>query len=263
VVIPAGGTLQGTYRTLAGTPHRALAPIGISARPVLQVVVDALRSSDCTRRIIVVGDQALCKAVTGVDTWLDENEASGTAAHETGSGSNLSGGPANILRGLRELEPGRPAIVCTSDLPFLSGAGISDFLSRTNANSDIAVGLVEAQAYLDHYSDAPPSEFVNLRETGPVTMGCVFRVVPEVLLRESASLRQSFTARKSQWKLARLLGLRLIWDFARRDLSLNSVRKRVEMVLSCRVDVVSSVKPELAFDIDTPNDYSYASEHAR
>jgi len=187
-VIPAGGALDGEYRVRAGTTLRAMSPIGESGRPVLQFVVDALRNSGQVGRIIVVGDESLTSHVGNVDVCLPE------------AGS----GPANILRGLAELPPERMAVVCTSDLPFLTGRAVADFLERVDTNASIAVGLVPASRYMDQYPNSPPSQFVTLRETGPVTMGCLFMVVPDVLIRNAALLDRAFLARKSQWPKAHM-----------------------------------------------------------
>ena len=136
-VIPAGGALDGDYLFRAGTAYRALAPIGSDGKPVLQIVVDALRAGGRVGTIIAVGDRSLSTRVDGVDQWLPE------------AGS----GPANILRGLRELPPAASAVVCTSDLPFLTGQAVSDFLDRVDANASIAVGLVSASRYMECYPE--------------------------------------------------------------------------------------------------------------
>jgi hypothetical protein len=143
-------------------------------------------------------------------------------------------------------------------LPFLTGTAVADFLGRVDTSASIGVGLVSASRYMDQYPDSPPSQFVTLSETGLVTMGCLFTVVPQVLSRNAAVLDRAFLARKSQWRMAALLGPRLIWQFAMRRLSLGDIRRRIEQLLQCRVDVLLDVLPELAFDIDTAGDYMYA-----
>ena len=89
VVIPAGGEIDGEYASVAGTAIRALAPVGIDRRPVLQVVVDALRNSGKVGSIVVVGPEALAASVENVDQWLPE----------PAGGGPITGGPANILAG--------------------------------------------------------------------------------------------------------------------------------------------------------------------
>ncbi len=250
-VIPAGGTIDGEYRERAGTHLRALAPIGKDKRPVLQIVVDALRNGGRVGNIIVVGDPSLNSVVNGVDCWMPEAGPDETA--------ELGAGPANVLRGLSELPPDRPALVCTSDLPFLTSEAVAAFLGSIDRSVGMSAGLVPARMYEERYPGAPPSQYVQLRETGPIAMGCLFHVVPSALLANAGSLNRAFAARKSQFGSAKLLGLRLVCQYAMGRLSLVSVQRRIEDILRCRVGVATDAMPELAFDIDTVEDYSYAS----
>jgi CTP:molybdopterin cytidylyltransferase MocA len=251
VVIPAGGEIDGDYASLAGTEIRALAPIGADRPPVLQIVVDALRGSGKTGTIIVVGPDTLKSRIDGVDLWLPEGPLAGHP--------EISAGPANVLRGLRELPRDRAALVCTSDLPFLTAEAVADFVDRADTASSISAGLVSDRAYLERFPQSPESEFVSLSETGPITMGCLFCLRPDVLLDRMDLVMGAFTARKSQWGLVRLLGPKLVWQYAVRRLSLEAVRGRIERLLSCGIGIVHDAMPETAFDIDTPEDYAYAN----
>jgi GTP:adenosylcobinamide-phosphate guanylyltransferase len=250
-VVPAGGTLEGDFRNRAGCSLRALAPIGRERRPVLQLVVDALRGSRRVGNIVVVGDPSVSPHVTGVDEWIAEEPRSGR--------DGVGQGPANVLRGLSELPRHRAAIVCTSDLPFLTSSAVDGFLDRLSPEVGISAGLVAADDYQRRYADSPPSQFVKLLETGPVAMSCVFCVVPDVLLSNKHALDRAFSARKSQLKTASLLGMRLTYQYVTGRLSLAAIVRRVESILQCRIGVVQDVEPELAFDVDTVEDYCYAA----
>lgn len=250
VVIPAGGEIDGDYAERAGARVRALAPTGPNREPVLQVVVNALRSSGNAGTIIVVGPNELRGNIDGVDLWLPEG------LPDT---PQIQAGPGNVIRGLRELSPERQALVCTSDLPFLTAEAVADFAGKVDVNAGIAAGLVPAQAYLDRFPSSPPSEFVALRETGPVTMAGLFSIRPAALLSHQDRAMEAFTARKSQWRLIKLLGPKLVWQFASRRLSLTSICERLEGLLECRIDVLRDAMPETAFDIDTPEDFDYAA----
>ncbi|MGO8671316.1 MAG: NTP transferase domain-containing protein [Capsulimonadaceae bacterium] len=249
VVIPAGGAVGPDYEREAGTSVRALVPIGPDRQPALQYVVDALRTSGRAGKIIVIGHESLVSQIRGVDQFLQE-------------AGDIAGGATNVLSAFANVSVDRPVLVCASDLPFLNAEAIADFLDRANDDSEITAALVLAGRYLAAYPDAPESEFVSLVETGPVAMGGVFRVVPGALLANQTRLRAAFLARKSQWRMAILLGPCLTWQFARKRVSLAAVQARVGRILGCRVDVVVDCFPELANDIDTIEDYQYASTRA-
>lgn len=242
-VIPAGGTISAEYARALGTPVRALAPLGPERRPVMQIVVDALRASDAVRRIVGIAADSVSERITGVDAWLPAGDS----------------GPDNIRRGLLALNrPDVPALVCTSDLPLLTPDAVHDFVARCEPGADVHIGLVSASVYETAFPGAPPSQWVALRDAGPVTVGCLFGVRPELLERHASLLDQVFSARKSQAGMVKLLGPRLLWQWATKSLTLAALQARGADVLSCRVQVLRDVDPVLAFDIDDAGDYGFA-----
>ena len=247
VVIPAGGLIDGEFAEDAGTTVRALAPVGNSRRPVLRVVVDALRQCDRVDKIVCVGPDAIQDKVKGVDRWLPEPIPSG-----------IPQGPANILKGLQRVNPDRLALVCTSDLPFLTAEAVSDFINRLDLDADVVGGIVSAKAYEARFVNAPASEYVGLADVGPTTIGCLFAVRPSIIMGKMDLVANAFNARKSLWCMVRLLGPRLLWEFATKRMSLTSITARLERLLGCSVKVLRDVHPEAAFDIDTIEDYRYS-----
>jgi hypothetical protein len=242
VVIPAGGSIDEGYARAIGSPFRALAPLGPDRVPVLQHVVDTLRASGAAGRIIVVAPSPVADVIEGVDEWLLAGDS----------------GPANIRAGLARATPGRAALVCASDLPLMTPKGVADFCVRCRPNAQIAVGMVAAEDYNRAFPDAPPSEFVRLADAGEVTLGGLFLIHPDLLARHDALLRRLFAGRKDQWRMAGVLGPRLLWQWATKTLRLETVTRRAETISGTPVDVVSETDPTLAYDIDTEDDYTYA-----
>jgi len=241
-VIPAGGQLEGAFLEMAGTPWRALAPIG--GIPCLQLAVNAVREAGI-ERIIAVADNDVRERISGVDVW---RQASAT-------------GPANILIGLREVRGTDPVLLCPCDLPLLNGNHIRNFLDRCPADADIIAGVAGRKLYESVFADAPPSQFINLADLGPITNSSAFVVRPSTLLSSESLLGKAFESRKSQIRMALLLGPALVWKFAARTLTVADVQKRVEYVLRCQIGVVTDIAPELTYDIDSVNDYSYARSY--
>jgi GTP:adenosylcobinamide-phosphate guanylyltransferase len=243
VVIPAGGRIPEAYAHAAGTPYRALAPLGTERRPVLQIVVDALRSSGSVRRIVCVAAPQVAATISGVDHWLPAGER----------------GTENILRGLASLDdPAVPALVCTSDLPLLTPPDVQKFVSQCDTYVDVTLGLVTASSYETAFREAPSSQWVTLRDVGPVTMVGLFGIRPAILLRQEALLASVFESRKSQLRMIRMLGPRLIWQWATKTLTLQTLVTRGEKILGGRAQILRDAPPRLSFDIDTQDDYAYA-----
>jgi len=242
VVIPAGGSIDGGYARAIGSPFRALAPLGPGRVPVLQHVVDTLRASGAVGRVIAVAPPPVAEVVQGVDEWLPAGDS----------------GPANIRAGLARATPGRAALVCASDLPLMTPEAVADFCDRCRSQAQVAVGMVAAGDYNRAFPDAPASEFVRLSDVGEVTLGGLFLVHPDLLDRQDALFARLFAGRKDQWRMAGVLGPRLLWQWATKTLRLETVTRRAGTLLGTPVDVISDTDPTLACDIDTEDDYTYA-----
>ncbi len=245
VVIPAGGTIDAGFARRIGSPYRALAPLGPAGTPVLQHVAETLRGSGKVGRIVCAAPPAVQGIVSGVDHWLPAGDS----------------GPQNILAGLRSLPPEATALVCTSDLPLMTPEAVRQFVSALTPEPAVAVGLVRAAAYTAAYPDAPPSAFVALRDAGPVTLAGLFAVRPEALFRQQSLLDALFGARKSQLLMAGILGPRLLLAWATRRLTQAALTARAEVLLDAPVQVVDHTNPALAYDMDTADDYTYATQH--
>lgn len=245
VVIPAGGTIDAEFAARIGSPYRALAPLGPEKTPVLQHVINSLRQSGAVGQIVCAAPEAVQSAVDGVDLWLPDGGS----------------GPQNILAGLRTLPPDALALVCTSDLPLMTANAVMRFVSALTPEAAVSVGLVRADAYTAAYPDAPPSTFVELRDTGPVTLAGLFAVRPAALFQRQALLDSLFGARKSQARMAGILGPRLLLAWLMRRLTQAALIARAETLLGARVQVVDHTDPTLAYDMDTLDDYEYATQH--
>ncbi len=242
IVIPAGGEISAEYAERIGSPYRALAPLGPNKTPLLQVIVDTLRTAEPGANIICVAPKEVSEAVGGVDVWLPAGAS----------------GPENMRLGLSHAQPNQPALLCTSDLPLMTAEGVRAFIAACPADAQITAGLVRAEAYAQAFPGAPPSEFTKLAEVGPVTLAGLFQIQPDLLARRSALFDRLFSARKSQWQMAGIAGPKLVWQLATKTLRLSSVTQRAEQLVGGSVQVILDTDPTLAYDADTLDDYTYA-----
>ena len=242
IVIPAGGVISAEFAKRIGSPYRALAPLGPNKTPVLQHIVETLRAAEPDARVICVAPETVAQAVNGVDVWLPSGPS----------------GPENIRLGLSHADPGQPALLCTSDLPLITAGSVRAFIAACRPDAHLAAGLVRAGDYEREFRDAPPSQFVSLAETGPVTLAGLFQIQPDLLTRQSALFEKLFHARKAPWQLAGLFGPQLLWQFAAKTLRLQTLTQRAEQLIGGPVQIIPETDPVLAYDIDTPDDYTYA-----
>ena len=247
IVIPAGGEIDAKFAERIGSPYRALAPLGPNRTPLLQHVVNTLRDAVPDARVICVAPEAVAHAVAGVDVWLPAGES----------------GPENMRLGLSQARQDRPALLCASDLPLMTVRGIQKFVAACQSEAQVTVGLVRAGDYHRAFPGAPPSEFTALPETGPITLGGLFQLQPDLLTRQSKLFDKLFNVRKSPWQIAGIAGPRLLWQLATRTLTLAAVVHRAEYLLGGSVQVVPDTDPTLAYDTDTFDDYTDAETRFR
>jgi len=242
IVVPAGGEIDKKFAESIGSPYRALAPLGPNRAPLLQIVVNVLRDAVPDARILCVAPDAIARAITGVDLWLPAGRS----------------GPENMRLGLSHARQETPALLCASDLPLMTAEGVRKFVQACRDDAQVAAGLVHAGDYEAAFPDAPPSEFTALPETGPITLGGLFQLQPDLLTRRKDLFDKLFNARKSPWHVAGIAGPRLLWQLATKTLTLSTVTSRAEFLLGGPVQVIDHADPSLAYDTDTLDDYTYA-----
>lgn len=247
IVIPAGGIIAAEFAARIGSPYRALAPLGPDRTPVLQQIVDTLRAAVPSSRLLCVAPDAVADRVQGVDLWLPSTHS----------------GPDNMRLGLSHARPGQPALLCLSDLPLLTVKSVREFVTACRDDVQVTAGLVGAEQFSKAFPNAPPSEFVRLMETGPVTMAGLFQVQPDLLVRRRAMIDKLFQARKAQWRMAGVAGPHLLWQLATQTLRLSTITQRAEAILGGPVQILFEADPVLAYDIDTLDDYTYAETRFR
>ena len=246
-IIPAGGRIEGDFAREAGAEVKAL--IAFNGRTILERTTSALRESGSVRRIIVIGPPEVEAAARHADQVLAEGES----------------GPENIFRGLEWLrlnsaekhKLGRVLIV-TSDLPFITPETVADFVRSCSPQAQVCVPIL-TRAQFEAKFPGLRGEYVRLRD-GEWTVGCAFVVDGGLLLSRREAIEAVFEARKSQWAMARLLGAPFIALWLGRRLETRHIQKRCEAVLRCHGQMLLSGAPELAFDIDGPEEFRYAAE---
>lgn len=234
-LILAGGAKSGQNRALTE----------LAGRPMLDYVVEAVRGAigpQC--RLLVAGDVPLpagCVAVAGGASMVD-----------------------TLLAGTGALAPSETQLlVVTADIPFLTVCSVVDFLEQSqSAGADFCWPIVRA--------DVCAARFPGMKRTvlrlaeGTFTGGNLALLDPAFLRDRERTLQAAYARRKSVVGLARLLGppllLRLAASrFAPRLLSVVHAEQAVERVLGgARVRAIESPFPEIAADVDRPEDVALA-----
>lgn len=247
VILPAGGKIEGAFAEATGVTYKALLPLRESL--FLTHIVETFRTTPGVRRIVVIGGEEV-----GTEANRVEVEGVLPEGHS---------GPENIFRGLDWLQsqpnPATRVVVATTDLPFLTSTGLTSFLKACPSEAEIAVPIIRAKDFEARYPNTA-STYVPIRQES-ITVGCVFQLSPEALLRARPHIEQLFEARKSQLALARVVGFGTLFRLLTRRLEVKHIEARCERLLKCRGHGVMGAAPELAYDVDTLEDYKIAQKH--
>jgi CTP:molybdopterin cytidylyltransferase MocA len=245
VIIPAAGTSGESLERATGIKYKALIPLG--DRTLLNTAISTALELPGIRRIVVIGPpevQAHAKKVDGVEAL-----------------PSIGSAPENILQGLKLISKGESekAVILTSDLPFNTSSIVEAFLAEVEPDAEFALPLV-TQADFDRTFPGTRSTFVRLKES-PVTLGGVFVVDEAAFTRSQQHLEQVFQARKSKFKMAKLLGAPFIIKLLTNRLSLEEISVKIESTLDCRGQAVLGADARLGFDIDGLREWQYATEY--
>jgi len=234
-VVTAGGRIEGSFAAAAGTTVKALAPFGRGV--LLDVILDALAAAG-VGEVAVVGDPAVARR-------LPEGVRLIPAAPD---------GTVNVARAL-DAWPDGDLLYATSDLPFVTGDDLRNFLAA-GTGYDLTMPLAEAADYAATYPGAP--DHITSLGDARVANGSVFFIGRNARVPVRAIAGEFFAARKSALRMARLLGAPLLVRFLLRRLRIADVERRAAAVLHVRAAALRNGAPGLCFDIDTLDDYRYA-----
>ncbi|MCL6473979.1 MAG: NTP transferase domain-containing protein [Firmicutes bacterium] len=209
-------------------------------RALLEIVLDAVRATGLAERTVIVGSAEL-------QHWLNP-------PHET-LVPELSEAHENLIAGLEAVKEYPRALYLTSDLPFVTADAIKRFVDACPPDAQLCYAIARREAFDARFPDSP-STYARLRD-GEFVAGCAMMVEPAALLARAEWIRQVAQRRKSLWRLALLAGWHVLWKYATRQLRVADVERRAEQLLGMRCRAVEC-DPELAYDIDTPQEYEYA-----
>ena len=238
-VLLAGGQLQSLPAGEAPLAGKGLLPIG--ALPMAARALRALVESPRIGRIILVSpvpSEDLGPEWEGVDEVAP-------------AGKDLL---SSVRAGLaRARDPEAPVLTVAGDLPFLSGASVTDFVTRCSNRPEASVWY----GYMRR--EVSEKRFPGVRHTwarlaeGTFCGTGLVGLRPQVAERMQAALRDMTQARKNPLRLAAALGLSTILAFVLRRLTVPQAEAAARRLLGVDCAGVESPYAETAFNVDSPD----------
>ena len=172
---------------------------------------------------------------------------------------------ANVAAGAAAFPAAEYLLFATSDLPFLTGAVTRDFVrdglqKARAANADILYPIVPVAECYARYPNVKRTS-LRLRD-GIFTGGNLMLIRPSFLLERREWIEESYAARKSVLKIARLLGpgailrLAVSQKMAPNLLTLDWLENRISRLIGATGRALLCHAPELATDLDRASDFA-------
>lgn len=240
-VLLAGGRLNAAFAREAGADVKALIRVG--GITLLERAACAVREAGVDT-IVVVGPEAIrCSLAGGAFV------AEGT------------GGIDNLFRGLEWLQHNAPSgriLIGATDLPFITADAVQWLLRSAQPGAALTVPILRREEFLARFPEAPAT-YVRLSD-GQWTSASLFVADPGILSSMRPRLEQVFAHRKSPLRTARMLGPICAAKFLTRRLCVEDIERRVCHLLGINGTALRGCPPELAYDVDLPEELAYARQ---
>lgn len=239
IVIAGGlpGPDDPIYEYTQGKPKALL---DMNGRTMLERVIDALQDSKHIEEIVVVG--------LGDDMDMSFKRP---VHHLPDNGSLVRNGLAGLKWILERKPDTKHVFGATGDIPLMSGEMI-DHLIETNQPFAYGVyyNFVTEETMEKRF---PGSKRTYVKLKGLNIAGGDIGIISAALLEEEALLETLANARKHAWKIARIVGLRMLLKLLFRQVSISDIEETGERLAGQPVKIVMNPYAEVAMDADKPN----------
>jgi len=242
-VVVAGGFASPELAEVAGERRKGLIRLG--GRETVSYVLEALQGTEEVTNVALVGPPEMKPLANGV-----------IFVHEGGTVSQ------NLLLGIGALGlagAADPVLVLPSDLPLLRSEDIRGFLGRLPRGIGAAASFVRRDL-VERDQPGAPYTYIKMRE-GQFATGGITVVTPPVAARLAELIQQLHDSRKSQVRVALMLGLGLLIRFRLGRLRIDEGVHAVRRLVGENVWADLEASPSTSLDLDGPEDYLYLRDN--
>ncbi len=239
-IVLAGGTLTPDDPLYPYTQGRPKALLELAGRPMLLWVLEALAGARHINHLCVVGLENGPASVAGkVVVYLPDQ----------------GGIVANVRAGLAwQAAQGRGshALVCSADIPLLTGDMVDGFIDRAAPHT----GLLYYPFITQEATEArfPGSQRTYTRLGNLTLTGGNIALIQRDLADAQPALWESITAaRKYPWRIARLVGWGTLLKLLLRRLTLTEIEALATRILGRPAYTLLLPYPEVGMDADKPH----------
>ncbi|KRQ87778.1 Bifunctional protein GlmU [Caloramator mitchellensis] len=218
----------------------------IKGKFMVEYLIDALKASGTIKNIYVAGDEVLREMIKNLyDGYI------------LSDGEMLE----NIKKSIKEIaDYETPVLICTADIPLVSGEAIKDFVAECeNKSIDLGYPIIDKILNDEKYPDVKRT-YVKLKE-GTFTGGNLIYLNPNVIERATEKAAELIAYRKNPLKMGKVLGISFLIRLALGMLSLESVEKKICDMFDVKGKAILTKYPEIGNDVDKIEDIEFVNRY--
>ena len=255
VAVLAGGV--STVSLFEGYTPGYKSIIPVKGRPMIQFVLDAIGEVSQVERICIVGPEKIRGAIDN------------SSRYEYTPGGNSVG--ESIFNGVRYFSDSPLVLLLPGDLPLINPLSVIDFLKKcggieTSYDAAILWSMVPEESFTGPFVKITKG-YNRFRDVA-VCHGNLLLMTPSILKNQKivSRINAVYDVRKSSLKAAVAVGLFVGAIYAvgvhfLRAMTLKQTAGILSRHLAVEMIPVLLEHPEIAVDIDTPDDYLFVQEH--
>jgi len=236
-LILAGMKKKGPLEIAENVDNKAL--IMLDSRPMIEYIVDAVNDSENIDRILVVGPKNELNPYIGKK--VEEILNPGNSILE------------NMEIGINFFNSADNLLLLTSDIPLITPEAINEFLEIcTKRKAHIGYPIITKENIVKKYPETERT-YIKMKE-GIFCGGNIVFFKPDVFFQRKELIKELFDNRKAIWKYVKILGLKFIFKFIFKTLTLEEIEKRITDIIGYNSVAVMVSYPEIMIDLDKPSD---------
>lgn len=243
VIILAGAPNNGSLAEASEASWEALVSIG--GRPMVEYVIETMLKTENLGQLVIVGPKEIKSLVPANSIFVPCKDSM----------------VANLRVGIEALGEAKAPflLVATSDIPLLTTEAVNDFITQCyRYEAKVYYPLVSREANQAKYPEVERTYF-TLQE-GTFTGGNLMLLDPGILEQKYELVDQLVLLRKKPAKIIKMLGVKFIYKYVRKKLSLEEIEKRAEVIIGAKGKAIISHYPEIGIDVDKPSDLKLMEE---
>ncbi len=216
------------------------AVIPIAGKAMITYVVDAVAATRHVKHVVIVALDPTAEVQFSVPV-----------EHVPDAGSLMANAEAGLQYALDQYPDLDGVLLCSSDIPLVTSDMLDNIVEECfQTEHDLYYLVIERSVMESRFPESHRS-YAHMIE-GDLAGGDVFLVRPSMTLSQRDLWQELAAARKSVFRQARLVGLRIFLKLLLRRLSLDEILARVNQVLNMRARVIQSPYAEIGMDVDKP-----------